>query len=76
MTSPPPDIRAILAKPELQLVLTDKAGKKVTVEISKESNVFVYARTSESPAVYKLNKQILTDLNFKPSDMLQSASPN
>jgi Domain of unknown function (DUF4340) len=73
---PAPEIRAILAKPEFEVTLTDKSGKKVTVQVSKESNGFVYARTSESPAVYKLDKQILSDLNFKPGDMALSASSN
>jgi hypothetical protein len=73
---PAPNIRAILAKPEFEVTLTDKSGKKVTVQVSKESNGFVYARTSEGPAIYKLDKQILSDLNFKPSDMALSASPN
>jgi hypothetical protein len=53
---PAPDIRAILAKPEFQATLTEKSGKKLAVEISKESNGFVYARASDSPAIYKLNK--------------------
>jgi hypothetical protein len=73
---PAPDIRAILAKPEFETILTDKSAKKVAVQISKEYNGFVYARTSEGPAVYKLDKQILSDLNFKPSDMALSASSN
>jgi hypothetical protein len=73
---PAPNIRAILAKPEFETILTDKSGKKLTVQISKESNGFVYARTSDSPAIYKLDKQILSDLNFKSSDMALSASPN
>jgi hypothetical protein len=73
---PAPNIRAILAKPEFEAILTDKSGKKVTVQVSKESNGFVYARTSEGPAIYKLDKQILSDLNLKPTDMALSASPN
>jgi hypothetical protein len=73
---PAPEIRAILAKPEFEVTLTDKSGKKVTVQISKESNGFAYARTSARPAIYKLDKQILSDLNFKPSDLALSASPN
>jgi Domain of unknown function (DUF4340) len=73
---PAPDIRTILAKPEFQATLTEKSGKKLTVEISKESNDIVYARTSDSPAIYKLSKQILKDLNFKPGDLVLSGSPN
>jgi hypothetical protein len=65
---PSPGIVASLAKPAVEVSLTEKSGKKLTVEISKESGDFVYARTSEGPAVYKLKKQILTLLNFKPDD--------
>jgi hypothetical protein len=58
-----------LAKPAFAAILTDKNGKILKVEISKESGGFVYARTSEAPTIYKLKPQILTDLNFKPSDL-------
>lgn len=61
---PRADLRAKLAKPAFEATLTDKSGKKLTVQISGEPGGFVYARTSDSPAIYKLNKQILTDLNF------------
>jgi hypothetical protein len=73
---PAADVRAILAKPEFQAAMTEKSGKSLTVEISKESNGFVYARTSDSPAIYKLKRQILTDLNFKPGDLALSGPPN
>jgi uncharacterized protein DUF4340 len=61
-------ITASLEKPAVEVLLTEKSGKKLTVQISKESGEFVYARTSDGPAVYKLKKQILTTLNFKPDD--------
>jgi hypothetical protein len=66
---PTPAMLAKLAKPAFQAILTDKGGKTVKIEISQESGGFVYARTSESPAIYKLKPQILTDLSFKPSDL-------
>jgi hypothetical protein len=66
---PAPTIVAKLAKPDFEAILTDKGGKILKVEISKESGGFVYARTSEFPAIYKLKPQILSDLNFKPSDL-------
>jgi hypothetical protein len=72
---PAPDVRTMLAKPEFQATLTDKSGNKLTIEISKESKGFVYARTSDSPAIYKLNKQVLTDLNFKPGDLALPGPP-
>jgi Domain of unknown function (DUF4340) len=61
-------ILANLTKPVVEVLLTEKSGKKLTIQVSKESGDFVYARTSEGPAVYKLKKQILTELNFKPDD--------
>jgi hypothetical protein len=65
---PNASIVAGLAKPAVEVLLTEKSGKKVTIQISKESGEFVYARTSEGPPIYKLKKQILTQLNFKPDD--------
>lgn len=65
---PDAGIVAGLAKPAVEVVLTEKSGKKLTIQISKESGDFVYARTSDGPAVYKLKKQILTQLSFKPDD--------
>lgn len=65
---PGTDIAAKLAKPAVEVSLTEKSGKKLTVEISKESGDFVYARTSDGPAVYKLKKQVLEQLNFKADD--------
>jgi hypothetical protein len=66
---PTPAQLATLAKPAFSAILTDKNGKTLKVEISKESGGFVYARTSESQAIFKLKAQILTDLNFKLSDL-------
>jgi Domain of unknown function (DUF4340) len=62
---PPADLRAKLAKPAFEATLTDQSGKKLTVQISGESAGFVYAKTSEGPAIYKFNKQILSDLSFR-----------
>jgi hypothetical protein len=66
---PTPELLSKLAKPIFEASLTDKSGKVLKVEISKESGGFVYARTSEAPTVFKLKPQILTGLNFKPSDL-------
>lgn len=67
---PSPGILAQLAKPEIEAIFTSKDGKKLTVQVSKETGDFVYARTSDGPAVYKLRKNILEQLNFKPSDFV------
>ena len=66
---PAPTLLAKLAKPAFEANLTDKNGKVLKVEISRESGGFVYARTNETAGIYKLKPQILTDLNFKASDL-------
>ena len=66
---PGPDIAARFAKPAFEAVFTAKDGKKLTIAFSKEAGDFVYARSSETPTVYKLKKQALDGLNFKPSEI-------
>jgi|HubBroStandDraft_6_1064221.scaffolds.fasta_scaffold05011_9 Domain of unknown function (DUF4340) len=68
---PTPAILAKLAKPAFEAILTDKNGKTLKIEISQESGGFAYARTSQSPIIYKLKPQILTDLSLKPSDLTE-----
>lgn len=59
-----------LKKPAITVTFADKSGKETTVKISAADKDSVYVKTSEAPQVYKLNKQILTDLGFKASDLL------
>ena len=66
---PAANLTSLLAKPAVQIVLTDKDGKAFTVQISKESGDFAYARTSADATMYKLKKQSLQDLNLKVSDL-------
>ena len=68
--APPAAILARLKKPAITVTLTDKSGKKTTVEISAADKDSAYAKASDTPQVYKLDKQILTDLGFKASDLL------
>jgi hypothetical protein len=63
------DITSKLAKPAIEVDLTDKNGSKVTVRISAAAGDFVYAQTSASPSVYKFKKTAFDDLNFKASDL-------
>lgn len=65
----PAGVAAKLAKPAIEVELTDKNGSKVTVKISAVVGDFVYAQTSASPATYKFKKTAFDDLNFKPSDL-------
>jgi hypothetical protein len=57
-----------LAKPLVQITLTTKDGKKLTVSFTSILVDFVYARTSDAPTVYKLKTDVLNDLNSKPLD--------
>jgi hypothetical protein len=52
------------------MILTDKSGKKTTIDISAAVGDIVYARTTAGPEVYELNTQILKDLGFKAADLL------
>jgi len=62
-------ILAMLAKAPVEASFTDKSGKKITVRVSSIKDNFVYAQTRDSPAVYKLKKQLFDDLSFKASDL-------
>lgn len=62
---------AQLAKPALSLVLADKNGQQTTLRISKPAGDFAYAQASGNPALCKLKKQALDDLNFKPEDLIR-----
>jgi hypothetical protein len=64
-------IAAKLAKPAVEIVLTTKDGKTITIDVSQaqDADGSVYARTSVSPAAYKLKKQLLDDLNLKATDL-------
>ena len=65
---PSAEIQGKLAKPLVQLTLTAKDGKKITVSFTPVIEDFVYAKTSDSPSVYKLNKNVLADLKSKISE--------
>ena len=65
----PADVAAKLAKPAIEVELTDKNGSKLTVKISAAVGDFVYGQTSAGPSVYKFKKTVFDDLNFKASDL-------
>jgi hypothetical protein len=64
---PPAAIVSKLAKPAVDVTLTNSSGKKMEIQVSAASGDSVYARTGAGPQVYKLDKQVLTDLSAKPS---------
>lgn len=63
-------IAAKLAKPAVAIALTAKDGKKLTLSVSSADGDFAYAKTSEGPAVYKVKKTVLDDLNINPSEVV------
>jgi hypothetical protein len=65
---PSADILAKLGKPLVQITLTEKSGKNLTVSFTPVIGDSVYARTSDSPTVYKLKQDFLNDLNSKMMD--------
>jgi hypothetical protein len=74
---PAPNLLAALSNPALRVVLTGKDGKELTLRVSKPSGNFVYAQASGSTALYKMKKQVIGELNLKPSDLAAGdAAPN
>jgi Domain of unknown function (DUF4340) len=69
--SPAGGIAAKLARPAVDVTLTDKSGKTTKLSFSAESGGAVYARSSAGAQIYKLSKQILDDLNLKASDLVK-----
>lgn len=63
-------VLARVAKPAIEVILTDKSGKKTAIDISAAVGDSVYIRTTAGPEVYELNTQILKDLGFKAADLL------
>jgi len=67
---PPAKVTALLAHPAIQVTLTEKSGKILTLGMSTESGGDVYARASDSPVVYKLAKRDFDSLNLEASQLL------
>jgi len=68
MEQPGAAILAKLAKPAVEIRLTDKKGSVTTVVVSAKEDTFVYARSSTSPVVFKFDAYLLTQLNFSAAD--------
>ena len=66
---PGADVLKNLAHPAYQLTLVDTKGNKRTLKVSQASGDFIYAQSSDGPAVFKIKKASLSDLDIKPSDL-------
>jgi hypothetical protein len=67
---PSSTITAKLAKPDIELQLTDKDGKTTSIKVSSADGDSVYVRVEGNPLVYKAPKKLLEDLSFKAADVV------
>lgn len=61
-------ITAKLAKPAVEIRLTDKNGKTTTLKISSADGFSVYVKVEGRPEIYKVEKSLLDGLNFKDDE--------
>jgi hypothetical protein len=65
------DVTSKLAKPAIEITLTDKNKKTVTLKVAKPAGDVVYAQSSDASSAYKLKKQDFDTLNFDPANVLE-----
>lgn len=70
MDTPPAKVTVALAKPTVFATLVTTDGKKLTLSFSAPDDGSTYVRTSDGPAVYKLDKKIFENLDFKAKDVV------
>ena len=66
----PASAKAKLAKPAVEVQVTDKSGKTTSLSISSADGDDVYVSVKGRPGVYKVGKQMLDDLSFKIADVV------
>jgi uncharacterized protein DUF4340 len=65
---PSAGILARLAKPVVEIKLTDPKGVATTVVVSAKDGNSIYARSSRSPVVFKVDASTLDQLNFTAAE--------
>jgi hypothetical protein len=65
----PAAIAAKLAKPAVEVKLTDKSGKITTLRVSAADGDNAYVSVAGKPGVYKVSKQMVEGLSFKAADI-------
>ena len=68
---PGAEIVSKLAKPAVEIRLTDKKGAVTTVVVSAKDGKAVYARSSAAPTVFKMDPYFLSQLDFQASQAVQ-----
>src|SRR5215475_2430594 len=61
-------VAAKLAKPAVEVRLTDKNGKTTILKISSADGDSVYVKVDGRPEIYKVEKSLLDGLNFKADE--------
>lgn len=61
-------VAAKLAKPAVEVRLTDKSGKTTILKISSADDDKVYVKVEGRPEIYKVEKSVLDGLNFKADE--------
>ncbi|HEY8461995.1 MAG TPA: DUF4340 domain-containing protein [Blastocatellia bacterium] len=61
-------ISAKLAKPAVEVRLTEKNGKTTTLRISSADGDNVYVKVDGRPEIYRVEKSVLDGLNFKADE--------
>lgn len=59
------------SKPTAEIKLTDKSKKVIQVTLGKVDKDLVFVKTDSEPTVYKADKKILDDLNFKMDEIVE-----
>jgi len=62
--NPPASVSSQMAKPPVQITITDKNGKKTELAFSGITGDSIYGRNSDSPAIYKFAKRVFDEVNF------------
>jgi hypothetical protein len=70
LDKPPSSVTGKLSNPAVELHLSDKAGKTTIVSVSSADGDSVYVSVKGRSGVYKVNKQLLDDLNVKATDLV------
>ena len=65
----PASARAKLAKPAVEVKLTDKSGQVTEISVSSADGDNAYVSVKGKPGVYKVGKQMVEDLSFKAADI-------
>lgn len=62
--NPPPAVAKELAKPPIQVTITDKNNKKTQLVFSGITGDSIYGRGDSGPAIYKFAKRVFDEVNF------------